>query len=442
MTFKERTGVCFRLREAIARSWLIIPCLYLVAALALGRIVPGLVGHGDGSIFGLSMAPESARGVLEAVAGGMITFTGLVVSVAVVVVVFGAGQYTPRLVLRFRRDNVVKNSLGIFIAPAIYALVCLEHISRSGVDREATFTVAVAVLLLVAAVVAFFALVARLLDLLRPRRLYDQLRKGGEHAIDEVYPLAWTEDADAQDEVPVSGGLPVYYRGGEGVLSALDLGRLTEIARRNDVLIEVTWRIGGYARAGAPLFIVYGDDDTVDIASLRKTAVVAEERTLTQDPAFAIRTTVDIAIRALSPAVNDPTTGAQALDTIESLLSRLAFRNLGSGFLRDVEGIVRVAYSAPTWGDLLDLSFTEIRHYGSGSHQITRRMRSLLMILSESCPPPRQKQVNRQLELLDEAIERNFSSASEREIARLPDHIGLGGGHSTSGRSSPGQTPV
>ena len=426
----------------MARSWLVIPCLYVVAALVLGRIVPEFVGHGPGPIFGLTLEPDSARGILESVAAGMITFTGLVVSVAVVVVQFGAGQYTPRLVLRFRRDAVVKNSFGIFIAPAIYALVCLEHISRTGNDKEATLMVAVAVLLLVAAVIAFFALVARLLDLLRPRRLFDQLRIGGERAIDEVYPLVWSEDADAIDEVPVSGGHPVLYEGGEGVLSALDLGRLTEIARSNDALIEVAWRIGGYARAGAPLFLVHGDRSAIDIVSMRKTAVVGEERTLTQDPAFAIRTTVDIAIRALSPAVNDPTTAAQALDTLESLLSRLAFRNLGSGFLRDSEGIVRVAYPAPTWGDLLDLSLTEIRHYGAGSHQIMRRMRSLLLILTESCPPPRQAQVERQLELLDEAVERAFNSENEREIARLPDHIGLGGGHSTSGRSSPGQTPV
>lgn len=429
MNFKDRTwGLRFRLREMISRSWLVIPCLYVIAALALGKIVPDLVGHGSGPILGLSLAPDSARGILEAVAAGMITFTGLVVSIAVVVVQFGAGQYTPRLVLRFRRDLVVKHALGIFIAPALYALVCLGDVQRSGNDDSATLTVAVAVVLLIAAVIAFFALTARLLDLLRPRRLFELLRKGGERAIDDVYPLAWTDDADDLTVMP-PGGVPVLHTGPEGVLSALDLRRLTETARAGDSLVEVAWRIGGYVRAGAPIFVVYGNPDRVDMNELHRCALIAEERTLTQDPAFAIRTTVDIAIRALSPAVNDPTTASQALDAMESLLIRLSQRNLGTGFLVDADGEPRVAYPAASWDDILDLALTEIRHYGADAHQITRRMRSLLLSLLGNCPPPRRPAVERQLALLDAAVRRNFDSEDERAIAMTSDHIGLGGRH-------------
>ena len=104
-----------------------IPSLYVIAALALGKIVPELE-RSDLDPLGLDIDAESAREMLAAVASGMITFTGLVVSVAVVVVQFGAGQYTPRLVLRFRRDPVVKHALGIFIAPALYALVSLSDV--------------------------------------------------------------------------------------------------------------------------------------------------------------------------------------------------------------------------------------------------------------------------------------------------------------------------
>lgn len=429
MTFGEKTwGLRFRLREMSSRSWLVIPCIYVIAALALGRIIPDLVGDGQGPIFGLTLAPDSARGILEAVAGGMITFTGLVVSVAVVVVQFGAGQYTPRLVLRFRRDAVVKHSLGIFIAPALYALVCLGHVKSSTNQESATLSVAVAVILVVAAVIAFFALTARLLDLLRPRRLYDQLRRGAIHSIDDVYPLAWSDDADDLSRLP-SGGLPVFYDGPEGVLSALDLARLKEAARSGDSLVEVAWRIGGYVRSGAMLFVIYGDEDRVDREQLFRSAIIAEERTLTQDPAFAIRTIVDIALRALSPAVNDPTTASQALDTLEPILHRLATRNLGTGFVHDDDGTARVAYPAATWVDLLDLSLTEIRHYGADAHQVARRMRSVLLGLLDDCPPPRLAEVERHLALLDAAVLRSYPSDEERAIALTPDHIGLGGRH-------------
>ncbi len=175
------------MRERLDRSWLVIPSLYVVAALVLGKTVPALESGHRIDPFALALSTDSAREILNAVAGGMIAFTGLVVSVAVVVVQFGAGQYTPRLVLRFRRDLVVKHALGIFIAPALYALVALAQLG-SGADLEPNLTVGLAVLLLVAAVLAFFALVARLLDLLRPRRLFEQLLAGCERAIDQVYP--------------------------------------------------------------------------------------------------------------------------------------------------------------------------------------------------------------------------------------------------------------
>ena len=158
----------------------------MIGALALGVIVPNLASARDDSLFG-TLTADSARGILSAVASGMIAFTGLVVSIAVVVVQFGAGQYTPRLVLRFRRDLVVKNALGIFIAPALFALVSLLDVEDQGTD-SATLTVLVAMLLLIAAVIAFFSLTARLLDLLRPRRLYALLEAGARDAIDQVYP--------------------------------------------------------------------------------------------------------------------------------------------------------------------------------------------------------------------------------------------------------------
>ena len=171
-------GLRFRMRERLDRSWLVIPSLYVVAALVLGKTVPALESGHRIDPFALALSTHSAREILNAVAGGMIAFTGLVVSVAVVVVQFGAGQYTPRLVLRFRRDLVVKHALGIFIAPALYALVALAQLGERAADLEPNLTVGLAVLLLVAAVLRSPAWVARLLDLLRPRRLFEQLLRG------------------------------------------------------------------------------------------------------------------------------------------------------------------------------------------------------------------------------------------------------------------------
>src|SRR5690349_17570595 len=200
-------GARFRAREWLDRSWFVIPSIYVVAALLLGKLVPALE-TGDAGPFGLNLDRDSARSILEAEAGGMIAFTGFVVSIAVVAVQFGASQYTPRLVLRFRRDPVVKHSLGIFIAPALYALVSLVDIGDGDVPN---LTVAVALALVLGAIFAFFTLTARLLDLLRPRRLYDQLRVGCERAIDQVYPEPFDADAESADAPSAPPDEVVHY---------------------------------------------------------------------------------------------------------------------------------------------------------------------------------------------------------------------------------------
>jgi uncharacterized membrane protein len=421
-------GARFRAREWLDRSWIVVPSLYIVAALALGRLIPALES-GDVGPFGLNLDRDSASSILEAVAGGMIAFTGLVVSVAVVVVQFGASQYTPRLVLRFRRDMVVKNALGIFIAPAIYALVSLIAIGDGDVPN---LTVTIAVALLIGAVFGFFTLVARLLDLLRPRRLYGQLLAGCERAIDQVYAEPYDDAAPAADAALPPPGEVVHHRGDSGVLSALDRVSLVSIASAAGATIEVALPIGSYVQHGDPLFRLRGEGGAVAHKQLERAAIVAEERTLTQDPAFAIRAIVDIAIRALSPAVNDPTTAVQGLDVLEAILHRLARRDLGAGLIRDDGGTPRVLYPAPDWPDLLDLALTEIRFYGAPSHQVTRRMRALLIELLDNVPAPRRAALESQLALLDNAIERAHPDPAERAIAAAADHMGLGCGRATS----------
>jgi uncharacterized membrane protein len=417
-------GSRFRAREWLDRSWIVVPALYIVAALALGKLIPSLESDGTGP-FGLHLDQDSARSILEAVAGGMIAFTGFVVSVAVVVVQFGASQYTPRLVLRFRRDIVVKHALGIFIAPALYALVSLFDVGDGEVPN---LTVAVAVLLLVSAVFAFFALVARLLDLLRPRRLYDQLRDGCERAVDQVYPRPFDDTvADPATALPPPGDA-ISFHGRSGVLSALDRPALVELATAAGTTIEVLLPVGSYVQHGAPLFRLRGDtSNQPPHKALERAAIVAEERTLTQDPAFAIRAIVDIAIRALSPAVNDPTTAVQGLDVLEAILQLLARRDLGAGLVDDADGTPRVLYPAPDWPDLLDLALTEIRRYGAGSPQITRRMRALLAELFAAVPPARRPAIEAQVALLDAAVVRAHPDPGERALALTADHMGLGG---------------
>jgi uncharacterized membrane protein len=415
----------FRLREAFSRSLVVVPTVYIVVALVLAELVPQI--EGDGDFLSLKLDADSARTILSTVAGGMITFTGLVVSIAVVVVQFGASQYTPRLVQRFRRDPVVKHSLGVFVAPTVFALVSLRDIGREGSTIVPSLTVGVNLLLVIVALLAFFGLVSRLLDLLRPRRLIGQIVERAGRAVRETYPFPLGEapSRDAPAGAPVTTIVP--HDGLPGVLSALDRARIVRAATAADVVVEVGVGIGGYVSRGAPLFLVHGLAERLDVRELRRAAMLAEERTITQDPAFAIRAIVDIALRALSPAVNDPTTAVQALDGIEELLAELSVRELERGRVADADGTLRLVYPNPGWADLLDLSLTEIRVYGASSPQIVRRLRALLLGLIEYAPEARWPALEQQLARLDAAVRVTYPDPVERAHAETPDRIGIGG---------------
>lgn len=416
----------FLLREWVAGSLFVIPTLYMAGALALAEILPRIEGSRD--ILSLNFANETARTFYSAVAGGMIAFTGLVVSIAVVVVQFGASQYTPRLVSRFRRDPIVKHALGAFIAPAIFSLVSLGSIGRNGATVVPSVAITVALGLLIGAVLAFYGLVGRLLDLLRPRRIVGQIVDDAARAIRETYPFA-LRDAPA----PTAAEYPpvtavVRHEGRPGVVSALDRARLVRAATAARAVIEVRFGIGGYVPTGADLLAVRGATEGVDALELSKGVILAEERTITQDPAFALRAIVDIALRALSPAVNDPTTAVQAVDGIDALLLEFAARDLERGRITGEDGALRLVYPNMVWEDLLDLSLTEIRHYGAETPQIARRLRALLLGLAEQVPAARRRGLDDHLARLDAAVRAGYPDAAERAYAETPDQLGISSG--------------
>ena len=171
-----------------------------------------------------------------------------------------------------------------------------------------------------------------------------------------------------------------------------------------------------------------GDDD------LRATVAFGVERTIEQDPLFAFRILVDIALKALSPAINDPTTAVLALDQIHRLLRIVGNRQLRSESIADAAGVLRVIYRTPNWEDFVHLSCHEIRAYGAGNVQVARRMRALFDNLVSSLPPYRHEALDQESRRLDRTIESLYAIPEDLALARIPDSQGLGG--SSGGRIS------
>jgi uncharacterized membrane protein len=423
-----------RVREAVSRSLTLIPVTYLGAAVSLGILLP-VIDRSRAPTHVLGISASSAQSILEAVAGGMIAFSGLVVSVAVLVVQFGAGQYSPRLVQVFRKDPVIKNALGLLVAPGVYALVAVADVGGSTNDNPETLTVVIALVLMVMALAALFRFIGRLLDLMRPRQIYARLMREIGPALDDVYPRQdFTADDPPVLEMPAGETVRCNRRG--GVLAAVDRGRLVRIARDADALIEVTAQIGSMVADDAPIVVVRGGS-TVDARALHGSFVFSDGRSLTQDPAFGIRCIVDVVVRALSAAVNDPTSAVEGLDALDVLLAELADRPLRASAIRDEDGAVRLVLPTPDWDELLDLALTEIRWYGAGTPQVTRRLSALLENLASVVPQERCDSVARHRMLLEEHLEQIYPDTLERSFAIKPDVMGIGGRRaSRSGEAS------
>ncbi len=171
---------------------------------------------------------------------------------------------------------------------------------------------------------------------------------------------------------------------------------------------------------------VWGSGST---SALTGTVVVSDERTFAQDPMFAFRILVDVAIRALSPAVNDPTTATQCLHRIEALLISVGNRALEADTQRDAAGTIRLVVPSPSWDDYLDLALSEIRRAGDGQFQVVRRLRALLDRLERSCPEIRHAAIARHRVALDEVVSAQFPLDADRRFASVPDAQGIGGAH-------------
>ena len=222
----------------------------------------------------------------------------------------------------------------------------------------------------------------------------------------------------------------------ESVL-AFDAAGLVAVARATGSVIELVPQVGDFVATGDPLFRVLGGKGPLGEELLQQRIALGPERTIEQDPAFSFRIIVDIAAKALSPAINDPTTAVLAIDQLHHLLRNVGTRRLDTGRVRDREGRLRLVYRTPDWGAFVDLALTEIRQFGTGSIQVARRLRALLEDLMAALPPPRHPPLRAELRTLQRSAERAFHDPEDRARAgRLTQ--GLGGGSATSNRGEVG----
>jgi uncharacterized membrane protein len=403
-----------------------IPISYAVIAFLAGLTLPRIESHWLPGIES-GMSPVAAVVIYSSVASGMIALTGVVFSLAFVMVQFSAIAYSPRLVLWIARDRVLWHALGVFTATFLYSLAAIAWLDRNHSGRVPFFSGWMVILLLLASVAMLVALIERI-SLLQIRRMLTFTGDHGRRVIEKMYsPLETPMATAAPEELrrsPVTQTL--LHTGPPRAIQALDVAALLTLSSAAGAIVEVVSSSGDFVVEGTLLLRVYGGTKNLDEQALRKAFEMGEERTFEQDPKYAIRMLVDIAIKALSPAINDPTTAVQSLDQIEDLLRRLGRRRLEIGAIRDSGGTLRLVIPHPSWEDFLILAFEEIRFYGATSVQVMRRMRALVSDLILALPQERHEPLQHYLQRLDATIAKSFENTEDRQEASIEDRQGLG----------------
>ena len=345
-------------------------------------------------------------------------------------------QLTPRIIGVLLRDPVTKLTLSMFVFTFAFATSALIRIG----DTVPLLTAEVAAYSAAACLGLFLFLIDRVSKLLRPSGALQSVAAKAHQVINSVYPRRLSESpGEPTESADVSGQTPSHTERSpkNGVVLAFDVKGLVQLGARHDCVIELVPQVGSFVAPGDPLFRIYGRTD-FPFDSLCQSIALGAERTIEQDPAFAVRVAVDIASKGLSPAINDPTTAVLAIDQIHHLLRHIGNRRLDDERVQDAKGCVRLIYHTPDWEDFVTLAVTEIRQYGGASIQIARRLRAMLENLIQTLPESRAPPLRQELNLLHRSAERFFLEPEDRALAEVSDSQGVGGRH---GRGQP-ECPV
>ena len=359
-------------------------------AIALAFLVPLI--H-----IGFDIPTTRAIEMLIAAGAGTVTFIGIVFSLLFLVVQFGSTTFTPRLNL-FRDDPIVWRAFAFYTAVVVYSLTAALVIGQD--EKTSAIVPIVAFAAILAAIIVYRRLQMGAFKSIQLASVLAQIARRGREVIDGLYirdvpssdPIGRPDRADSAD-ADDGPRQEIRWPRPAAIVQVIDVPRVLHAAERARVVIVFKVGSGEMIAEGATVAVVSGQTEPGLERDVLKALTVGEERTFEQDPAFALRLLADIALRALSPAVNDPTTAVQALDTMDGLLRLLATRDLSVERVAGSDGTSRITLVLPTWDDYLAVSLDEIIALPAPSPNVSRRILRLLDELAAITSPSRRPEL-------------------------------------------------
>jgi uncharacterized membrane protein len=365
------------LRHRRRAQTLFVQAVYILAGIGLGLAAPNIS-------VGATIESRRVTEMLVAVGAAFVPFIAIIYSLLFLVVQYSSTAFTPRLNL-FRDSPIVWHAFSFFTSVIVFAFTAAFAIGK---DPETTLLVPIVTILLVLVAIGMFrTLQTSAFGSIQLASTLSAIARRGTEVIEDLYPNQATE-APASSGRPPNGAGEVRWATRTATLQAIDVLALVGCAERADVVIEMCVRPGQTIPEHSRVALIHGDGK-VAAHELIPNLQTGIERTFDQDPTMALRVLADIALRALSPAVNDPTTAVQALDEIDGLLRQLSRRDLAVETVAGSDGRPRLLLRLPTWEDYVAVALDEIIAIADRSSQVRPRVNQLLTELIAIAPADR-----------------------------------------------------
>jgi uncharacterized membrane protein len=388
----------FKYWSRVRSSFWFVPAVMAGAAVALALVSvtveePVTAWLADKLGWTLTGGAEGASAVLGIIAGSMITIAGVVFSMTLVALSLTSSQLGPRLLRTFMRDTSTQVVLGTFIATFVYCLLVLRTIRHA---EQFAFvpqlSVSLGVVLAVASVGVLIYFIHHVSVSIQANEIAARIGRELIVNIDRLFPAqigqagprVTTDPADTGVMGPFDREAQPVAAIGDGYLQIIDGDALLALAMEEDLVVRLERKPGNYVVAGRPLVSIWPGSRVTDqlTKKVQSLFVVGDQRTSDQDIEFGVNQLVEMAVRALSPGLNDPFTAIACVDHLESALCRLAARDMPSPYRYDHENQLRLIARADTFRDLADAAFTQIRQYGRSSAAVTIRMLEAIAVIA------------------------------------------------------------
>lgn len=384
--------------DALRGSYWFLPSVCAVAAIALALIMPEIDGRVSSSAWQLPEAirttTQAARATLSAIASAMMGVTGTVFSITVVTLSLASQQFGPRLLRRFMLDLTTQATLGSFLATGFYCLLVLRIVEQGeNGPTAANFSVLAAVVLALFSMGMLIVFIHHIAMLIQAPQVIAAVAGDLDDAIVRLFPEKMGEpahadqnaDKAAQSQEATLGAGVVLHATSVGYIQAIDGAGLIHLARSHGVLFRLLRRPGDFIAGDSPLAELWRLDDEVDSTPLDRLAetiqprldehvLVGVRRTPRQDVECAVTELVEVAVRALSPGVNDPFSAINCVDRLGAALASLAERTPPSPYRLDEEGRLRLIARGPSFSSVLDAAFNQIRQCSGASVAVAIRL--------------------------------------------------------------------